>query len=51
MFANAHLPKNSGIIIPKTKDGRMIFIVDYMDHALVGATGEKCEITQTVVPL
>lgn len=42
------LPDLSGVIIPKTKDGRLIFIINYLGHAMVGTTDEKCEITHNV---
>lgn len=45
MFSKGLIPKESGIIIPKTKDGRLIFIINYLDHAMVGTTDEKCEIS------
>lgn len=48
MFKRGLLPQNSGIIIPKTRDGRLIYVINYMDHALVGTTDEKCEITHQV---
>lgn len=51
MFKKGLLPKYSGIIIPKTKDGRLIFIINYLDHALVGTTDDKCEIAHEVAPL
>jgi glycerol-3-phosphate dehydrogenase len=50
MFSKAMIPKNSGIIIPKTKDGRLIFVANYLDHTMVGTTDEKCDITHTVEP-
>jgi glycerol-3-phosphate dehydrogenase len=38
MFKNGIVPKNHGIIIPKTKDGRLIFIINYLGHSMVGTT-------------
>jgi len=40
----------TGIIIPKTSDGRLIFIINYLGHAMVGTTDDKCEITHNVEP-
>ncbi|CDW82478.1 glycerol-3-phosphate dehydrogenase [Stylonychia lemnae] len=51
MFSQGLLPENSGIIIPKTKDGRLIFIINYLGHAMVGTTDDKCEITHTPKPI
>lgn len=42
------IPENTGIIIPHTRDGRIIFIANYLGHCLVGTTDEKCELTQHV---
>lgn len=51
MFSQGLLPENSGIIIPKTKDGRLIFIINYLGHAMVGTTDDKCEITHNIGPV
>lgn len=45
MFSRGLVPDHTGIIIPKTKDGRLIFIINYLGHAMVGTTDEKCDIT------
>ena len=50
MFSQNLIPENSGIIIPKTKDGRLIFIINYLGHAMVGTTDDKCELTHTPKP-
>lgn len=50
MFKKGMLPKDSGIIIPKTKDGRLIFIINYLGHPMVGTTDEKCEVTNHCEP-
>jgi glycerol-3-phosphate dehydrogenase len=50
MFSKNLLPLNTGIIIPKTKDGKLIYIINYLNHAMVGTTNEKCDITHTVAP-
>lgn len=50
MFKQGELPKDSGIIIPKTKDGRLIFIINYLGHTMVGTTDEKVQINHTVAP-
>ena len=50
MFKKGMLPEDSGIIIPKTKDGRLIYIINYLGHPMVGTTDEKCEVTHYCEP-
>ena len=50
IFKGGMLPNDSGIIIPKTKDGRLIFVINYLGQTMVGTTDEKTPITHTVVP-
>ena len=50
MFKKGTLPFQHGVIIPKTKDGRLIFIIDYMGHPMVGTTDEACEVTHHCQP-
>lgn len=50
MFKKGLLPEDAGIIIPKTKDGRLLFIINYLGHPMVGTTDEKCEITHHCQP-
>lgn len=40
------VPKNTGLIIPKTKDGRVLFLLPWLNKTLVGTTDEKAEIIQ-----
>ncbi len=35
------LPNDEGIMIPKTEDGRVLFMLPYLDKCLVGTTDEK----------
>lgn len=51
MFSQGLIPDHTGIIIPKTKDGRLIFIINYLGHAMVGTTDDRCEITHHVAPI
>ncbi len=44
------LPTDQGIIIPKTKDGRLIFVINYLGNTMVGTTDEKTAISHTVQP-
>lgn len=48
MFKKGLLPADSGIIIPKSSDGRLIFIINYLGHMMVGTTDENTPITHTV---
>lgn len=50
MFKQGLLPDHTGILIPKTADGRLIFVINYLGHAMVGTTDERCEITHHVLP-
>jgi len=50
MFKKGTIPNDCGIIVPKTKDGRLMFIINYMGHPMVGTTDEKCDVTHHVEP-
>ncbi|PID48366.1 MAG: glycerol-3-phosphate dehydrogenase [Proteobacteria bacterium] len=39
-----YLPANKGLMIPKTKDGRVLFILPWMGKCLVGTTDEPSKI-------
>jgi glycerol-3-phosphate dehydrogenase len=39
-----YVPPNTGLLIPKTDDGRVLFILPWQDHALIGTTDEKAEL-------
>jgi len=41
-----YLPSNEGLMIPKTKDGRVLFILPWMDKCLVGTTDEKTTLKE-----
>jgi glycerol-3-phosphate dehydrogenase len=48
------LPKDviapdTSILIPKTDDGRVIFIIPYQNRLLVGTTDDECELTEKEV--
>jgi glycerol-3-phosphate dehydrogenase len=36
------LSSNEGLLIPNTSDGRIIFILPYLNHCLIGTTDNKC---------
>lgn len=50
MFREGMIPADQGIIIPKTKDGRLIFVINYLGETMVGTTDEKTPISHTVQP-
>lgn len=50
IFKKGLIPDNYGIIIPRTKDGRLIFMINYLGHSLIGTTDEKCDITHYTQP-
>ncbi|MGB5792976.1 glycerol-3-phosphate dehydrogenase/oxidase, partial [Poseidonibacter sp.] len=39
------LPYYEGILIPKTSDGRVIFVLPYLEHCLIGTTDNKVDYT------
>lgn len=41
-----YLPNNEGLMIPKTQDGRVLFILPWMGKCLVGTTDEKTQISE-----
>lgn len=50
IFKKGMLPENKGIIIPETKDGRLLFVINYYGHPMVGTTDEICERTHYCEP-
>ena len=40
------VPPDSGLLIPKTEDGRVLFILPWQGHALVGTTDAPADITE-----
>jgi glycerol-3-phosphate dehydrogenase len=38
------VPPNTGMLIPKTEDGRVLFILPWQNHALIGTTDAPAEI-------
>jgi glycerol-3-phosphate dehydrogenase len=40
------LPVNEGLLIPKTEDGRVLFILPFMDKCLVGTTDVEADIEE-----
>ena len=50
IFKKGMLKDDHGIIIPETKDGRLIFIINYFGHPMVGTTDEFCDKTHHCEP-
>jgi glycerol-3-phosphate dehydrogenase len=44
-------PPDSGLMIPKTEDGRVLFILPWEGHALVGTTDEPAPLSEHPRPL
>ncbi|MGK2905510.1 MAG: FAD-dependent oxidoreductase [Desulfuromonadales bacterium] len=44
-------PPETGLMIPETEDGRVLFVLPWEGHALVGTTDEPAEITEHPKPL
>lgn len=44
-------PPDTGLMIPETEDGRVLFVLPWEDHALVGTTDEPAEISEHPKPL
>lgn len=50
IFKKGLLRENQGMIIPETKDGRLIFVINYYGHPMVGTTDEFCDATHHCEP-
>jgi len=44
-------PPDTGLMIPETEDGRVLFVLPWEGHALVGTTDEPAEVTEHPQPL
>jgi len=44
-------PPDTGLMIPETDDGRVLFVLPWENHALVGTTDEPAEVTEHPLPL
>ncbi|WP_301100875.1 FAD-dependent oxidoreductase [Propionivibrio sp.] len=45
VLAQSFAPPETGLMIPKTEDGRILFILPWQGHALIGTTENPAEIT------
>jgi len=43
-------PPDTGLLIPKTEDGRVLFVLPWEGHALVGTTDESAQVTEHPCP-
>ncbi len=44
-------PPDTGLMIPETEDGRVLFVLPWENHALIGTTDEPAEVTEHPQPL
>ncbi len=44
-------PPDTGLMIPQTEDGRVLFVLPWEGHALVGTTDEPAELSEHPKPL
>ncbi|MGA1846547.1 glycerol-3-phosphate dehydrogenase/oxidase [Deferribacter abyssi] len=42
----SYAPKNEGLLIPKTDDGRVLFILPWEDACIIGTTDEPAEVDE-----
>jgi glycerol-3-phosphate dehydrogenase len=47
----AFAPPDTGLMIPETEDGRVLFVLPWEGHALVGTTDEPAQIDEHPLPL
>jgi len=50
VFKKGALNGVNGVVIPKTKDGRLIYIINYMGHPMAGTTDEMTDATHDCEP-
>jgi glycerol-3-phosphate dehydrogenase len=50
VFKKGILSGVNGVVIPKTKDGRLIYIINYMGHPMAGTTDEMTDATHDCEP-
>jgi glycerol-3-phosphate dehydrogenase len=50
IFNKGLLGENQGIIIPETTDGRLLFVINYYGHPMVGTTDVFCDATHNSEP-
>ena len=50
IFKKGMFTGTQGMIVPETKDGRLLFVINYYGHPMVGTTDEFCDATHYVEP-
>ena len=50
IFKQGVVPTDSGIINPKTEDGRLLYIINYLGHPMAGTTDQKCSLSHYCQP-
>ena len=50
MFKKGLIPENHGMIVPETSDGRLLYIINYYGHPMVGTTDVFTEATHFCGP-
>lgn len=43
-------PESYGLIVPKTRDGRVVFMLPWLGHTVAGTTDAPCPVEQDPVP-
>eukprot|EP01134_Creolimax_fragrantissima_P007305 CFRG7305T1 len=43
-------PDNMGLIVPKTEDGRVVFMLPWQGHTIAGTTDSPCELSMSPKP-
>ncbi len=43
-------PQGMGLLVPATEDGRVLFMLPFFGHTLVGTTDQTCEQTEAAIP-
>lgn len=46
LLPKSMMSSNSALLIPQTRDGRVLFAIPYQKHLLVGTTDDECELTE-----
>lgn len=42
-----YCPSDMGLIVPKTKDGRVVFLLPWLGACIAGTTDKQCDVTMT----
>lgn len=50
VLSKSFSPPHTGLLIPKTEDGRVLFLLPWLDHTLVGTTDNPAKITDHPKP-